>query len=100
MDEYLKIRLSSHAINVDGTRPSTMVAGPTYVYLFAHKGESSFTEIFKGGPEEYYGVSHAEELQYMFPIGKELFISAAPCDRCTIMRKALTKMWTDFAMTG
>lgn len=29
--------------------------GPTYVYLFAHKGSASFTEIFKGGRENYYG---------------------------------------------
>lgn len=31
-------------------------AAPTFVYLFAHKGEASFTEIFHGGKENFYGM--------------------------------------------
>lgn len=46
MEKYLRIRLG----NQDKTK-----IGPTYVYLFAHKGESSFTEIFKGGKELFHG---------------------------------------------
>lgn len=46
------------------------------------------------------GACHAEELQYLFPIGKELFISAAPTKADTEIRKALTELWVNFAKTG
>jgi carboxylesterase type B len=91
MDEYLKIRLNKGAKGK---------VGPTYVYYFNHKGAASFTEIFKGGRENYYGVSHAEELQYLFPIGKELFVSAVPTAEDLEVRRLLTKMWVNFAKTG
>lgn len=42
-DEYLNIRLDQKE------------RGPTFIYLFAHKGEASLTEIFKGGRENFYG---------------------------------------------
>lgn len=48
MDEYLRIRLLGE--NKRSSKP-----GPTYVYLFAHKGQASFTEIFQGGKENFYG---------------------------------------------
>uniref|UniRef100_A0A1B0D937 Carboxylesterase type B domain-containing protein n=1 Tax=Phlebotomus papatasi TaxID=29031 RepID=A0A1B0D937_PHLPP len=90
-DEYLRIRL---------TKSKGKRVGPTFVYLFAHKGSASFTEIFKGGRENYYGVCHAEELQYLFPIGKELFISAIPTENDIKMRKLMTSLWVNFARTG
>lgn len=43
MDQYLEMRLSHKKI------------APTYTYLFSHKGSASFTEIFKGGKENYWG---------------------------------------------
>lgn len=91
IDEYLKIRLLGNP---------TVKNAATYVYLFAHKGAASLTEIFKGGRETYYGVCHAEELQFLFPLGKELFVSAAPTKEDTEIRRAMTKMWVDFAKTG
>ncbi|GAB0091519.1 Carboxylic ester hydrolase [Sergentomyia squamirostris] len=90
-DEYLRIRL---------TKSDRKSVGPTFVYLFAHKGSASFTEIFKGGREKYYGVCHAEELQYLFPVGKELFVSAIPTKNDIKMRKLITKLWVNFARTG
>lgn len=48
MDEYLRIRLL-------GGNKRTAKPGPTYVYLFSHKGQASFTEIFHGGRESFYG---------------------------------------------
>ncbi|XP_055677254.1 juvenile hormone esterase [Lutzomyia longipalpis] len=90
-DEYLRIRL---------TKGDRKKLGPTFVYLFAHKGSASFTEIFKGGRESYYGACHAEELQYLFPIGKELFVSAIPTKNDIKMRKLITKLWVNFARTG
>lgn len=68
MIDYLKIRFA------DENRANT------FVYLFTHKGSCSFTEIFKGGAESYYGTSHAEELQYLFPIRNDLpyFFNSVP----------------------
>ena len=43
MIDYLKLRLSNEQ------------RANTFVYLFTHKGSCSFTEIFKGGSEAYYG---------------------------------------------
>lgn len=43
MDQYLELRLSHKK------------RAPTYVYLFTHKAAASFTEIFKGGRENYWG---------------------------------------------
>lgn len=75
-------------------------AGPTFVYLFAHKGQASFSEIFKGDPETFYGVCHAEELMYLFPIAKDLFQSAAPTAEDTFIRKTLVAIWVSFATNG
>lgn len=46
------------------------------------------------------GVSHAEELQYLFPIAESLFISALPTKECEEIRKGITQLWVDFARTG
>lgn len=43
MDWYLQLRFANKS------------PAPTYVYLFTHKGAASFTEIFQGGPENYFG---------------------------------------------
>lgn len=89
MNDYLKIRFSQKS-------------APTYVYLFSHKGSCSFTEIFKGGAESYYGTAHAEELQYLFPIRKDLpyFFNSIPTDEDKMITKLLTKLWINFAYTG
>jgi carboxylesterase type B len=90
MIEYLKIRFSNenHA--------------ETFVYLFTHKGSCSFTEIFKGGAESYYGTSHAEELQYLFPIRKDLkyFFNSIPTNQDKEVTRILTKYWVNFAYHG
>lgn len=46
------------------------------------------------------GVSHAEELQYLFPIADGLFISALPTKEDEQVRKAITELWVNFARTG
>lgn len=50
VDEYLRLRLDTKA-------QKNMKVGPTFVYLFDHKGSASFTEYFDGGKENYYGVN-------------------------------------------
>lgn len=93
MDEYLRIRL---------TKSNTVAGnvGPTYVYLFAQRTAASFTEIFEGGKEKYYGVCHAEELQFLFPIAKDLFVTAIPSPEELQVRKVITELWVNFARTG
>jgi carboxylesterase type B len=90
MIDYLKLRFSS-ADRSD-----------TFVYLFTHKGACSFTEIFKGGSEAYYGTSHAEELQYLFPIRQDLpyFFNSIPTDEDREVVKIITKLWVNFAYHG
>uniref|UniRef100_A0AAG5D402 Carboxylic ester hydrolase n=1 Tax=Anopheles atroparvus TaxID=41427 RepID=A0AAG5D402_ANOAO len=90
LDEYLRIRL----------RVNSKTVGPTYVYMFAQKASSSFTEIFEGGHENYYGVCHAEELQYLFPIGKDLFQTAVPTEEELKIRHIIAQLWVNFARTG
>lgn len=90
MIDYLKLRFANEK------------RAATYVYLFTHKGACSFTEIFKGGSESYYGTSHAEELQYLFPIRKDLsyFFNSIPTEEDKQITKLITKLWVSFAYTG
>lgn len=90
MIDYLKLRFVNEK------------RGDTFVYLFSHKGSCSFTEIFKGGSEAYYGTSHAEELQYLFPIRKDLpyFFNSIPTEEDKKVSKLITKLWVSFAYTG
>ncbi|XP_058064702.1 venom carboxylesterase-6-like [Anopheles bellator] len=98
MDEYIRIRLLTDRTDV--TSPPRTNIGPTYVYLFAQKASASFTEIFEGGKENYYGVCHAEELQYIFPIAKDLFVTAVPTEAELKIRRTITRLWVNFARTG
>lgn len=88
IDEYLRLRMSQEDV------------APTYVYLFDHKGAASFSEIFKGERNEFYGACHAEELQYLFPIGRELFVSAVPTKQDLELRELMLQLWVSFATTG
>ncbi|KAH8349357.1 hypothetical protein KR067_000304 [Drosophila pandora] len=88
IDEYLRLRMSQADV------------APTYVYLFDHKGAASFSEIFKGERNEFYGACHAEELQYLFPIGRELFVSAVPTKQDLELRELMLQLWVSFATTG
>ncbi|XP_967137.2 juvenile hormone esterase-like [Tribolium castaneum] len=72
---------------------------PVYYYLFGHRGVASFTEIF-GDKEKDYGVCHADELQYLFPIGDGLFPDKPPSPDDKKMAKIMTTLWTNFAKFG
>lgn len=89
MYDYLRFRFANEHAN-------------TFVYLFTHKGATSFSEIFKAGSETYYGTAHAEELQYLFPIRKYLpyFFNSIPTEDDKKLRKLLSKLWVNFAYTG
>ncbi|XP_053950482.1 carboxylic ester hydrolase isoform X1 [Anastrepha ludens] len=91
IDEYIRQR-------VDAKKSLKMP--PFYVYLFEHRSPASFSELFKGGREDYYGACHAEELQYLFPVAMELFVSASPTKSDIELRDAMLKMWVNFAREG
>ncbi|XP_011200446.2 juvenile hormone esterase [Bactrocera dorsalis] len=91
IDEYLRQRVVAE---------KSVKMPPFYVYLFEHRSPASFSELFKGGREDYYGACHAEELQYLFPIASELFVSASPTKSDRDLREAMLDMWVNFAKEG
>lgn len=54
IDEYIRLRLKSF-------KATPKNVAPTYVYLFEHKGAASFSELFKGGREKFYGKTIKDE---------------------------------------
>lgn len=77
----------------------TQDSATTYVYVYDHKAEASLTEAIQGG-DQYLGVSHADELQMLFPLGKALFPTTIPSENDVLMRNALLDMWVNFATYG
>lgn len=76
-----------------------LLKSPIYYYLMAYKGSSSFTRIF-GDPDADYGVSHADDLQYLFPVGDQLFKDVPLTEQDLKMVDILTTLWVNFAATG
>ncbi|CAH0557951.1 unnamed protein product [Brassicogethes aeneus] len=72
---------------------------PVYYYLFGHRGTSSLTKLF-GDPINDYGVCHADELQYLFPLADGLFPENPPSDDDKKVAKIMTNLWANFAKTG
>jgi len=75
------------------------VRAPVYYYYFAYRGTSSLTQIF-GDPINSYGVCHADELQYLFPIGGLLFPTATPSEEDLKVVDVMTTLWFNFAKSG
>ncbi|KAK9870530.1 hypothetical protein WA026_008094 [Henosepilachna vigintioctopunctata] len=73
---------------------------PVYNYLFGHRSGASFTEIFGAPVGKVYGVSHADELQYLFPVADGLFPHKKVTDDDRKVTKLLTTLWANFAETG
>lgn len=67
--------------------------GILYCYLFDHFGQHSFTQII-GGPQGF-GVSHIDELHYLFP-QRHMFPTNMNTDDTNIS-KLMVNMWTNFA---
>ncbi|XP_066251364.1 venom carboxylesterase-6-like [Euwallacea similis] len=72
---------------------------PVYYYLFGHKGEASFTTIFGGGDIDY-GVCHADDLQYLFPVADSLFPDKSMSDDDKCVTTLFTTLFSNFAFTG
>lgn len=90
MDLYLRLRLAH-----DDT-------SQTYVYLLTNMANISFSSLFGGDPNKYYGVSHSDEEFHLFP-DRELFYAfmyTVPTREELEVRNGMVQMWTDFARTG
>lgn len=68
----------------------------TYLYLFTHKGTSSFST----SATEFLGTTHADDLIPLFPIRKVAFYSAIPTEQDKELTRVMSLMWTNFARTG
>lgn len=74
----------------------------TFVYLHSHKGSSSFSEIYGGGEDKFYGTAHGDDLLHLFPLQKSYpqLYSSIPTEEDRNLSKAMVKLWVDFARTG
>lgn len=48
----------------------------------------------------FTGVSHADEMIYLFPVRESLFPYTLPTIEDEQVSEAMTRMWVDFARTG
>lgn len=74
-------------------------SSPVYYYYLAYKGSASFSMLF-GDPSRDYGVSHADELQYLFPVGEQLFQHIPLSKEDHKMIDIVTSLWFNFAKSG
>ncbi|XP_067005845.2 esterase E4 [Anabrus simplex] len=71
---------------------------PVYYYLFSYRGTASYSSVF-GDKTRDYGVCHADDLQYLFPMDK-FFPGITRSEDDLRMVEILTTLWTNFARTG
>ncbi|XP_043595454.1 venom carboxylesterase-6-like [Bombus pyrosoma] len=74
-------------------------SSPVYYYYLSYRGSASFSRIF-GDINSNYGVSHADELQYLFPVGEQLFRDIPLSEKDLDMVDVLTSLWYNFANSG
>lgn len=74
-------------------------SSPVYYYYLSYRGSASFSRIF-GDINNNYGVSHADELQYLFPVGEQLFKDIPLSEKDLEMVDVLTSLWYNFANSG
>lgn len=74
----------------------------TFVYKFNYRGSSSFTDLAmkKAKEERNFGVSHIDDLLYLFPIVKNVMRTRVMSEEDHKMRKQMVKMWVNFATNG
>lgn len=74
-------------------------SSPVYYYYLTYRGSASFSMIF-GDPNNDYGVSHADDLQYLFPVGEDLFKDIPLSKQDHKMIDLITSFWYNFASSG
>lgn len=86
LDEYLEKRLSAKA-------------APTYTYIFDFLSTTPFSKMVGSG-YHIFGVGHADELQFLFPVNNALGIEGVCEGNCLTFRHAFVEMWVNFAIHG
>ncbi|XP_043477786.1 venom carboxylesterase-6-like [Leptopilina heterotoma] len=76
-----------------------VLSSPIYYYYFAYRGSVSFSRIF-GDEVRDYGVSHADDLQYLFPVGEQLFQETPLSAEDNKIIDVITELWVNFANSG
>ncbi|XP_015600279.1 venom carboxylesterase-6 [Cephus cinctus] len=76
-----------------------VLASPVYYYYLAYRGSASFSSIF-GDPKGEYGVCHADDLQYLFPVGEQLFKEFPLSVDDHKVVDIFTSLWYNFAKSG
>ncbi|XP_023948588.1 juvenile hormone esterase [Bicyclus anynana] len=69
---------------------------PVYLYQLDYRGANSFSQIF-GDPVGDYGVCHADELMYLFPIH---FLNNPFTEEDNKIIDLMVTLWTNFATSG
>lgn len=72
---------------------SKMIRNPLYVYSFGYRGNESLISL-QEGLKENVGVTHSEELLYLFPFVN----NTNKVDQQMI--NLMTDLWTSFAING
>lgn len=76
-------------------------ASNTYVYVFNYRGQSGFTDILVNADVETdWGVSHAEDFMYMFPVIKSLVPHRVMSNEDMAFGREYVRLLTDFAAVG
>lgn len=75
-------------------------SSPIYYYYFSYKGSASFSKIFGDDSGMDYGVTHADDLQYLFPVGEQLFPDVPLSKDDHKMIDVMTSLWFNFAKSG
>lgn len=89
-------------VRVIRNRLATPSSANTFAYLFNYRGSTSFTDIYfrQSTVEKNLGVSHIDDLFYLFPLVEKIMNFRAITADDNHMRKHMVKMWTNFAMMG
>lgn len=75
------------------------LSSPVYYYYFAYRGSSSFSIKF-GDAKRDYGVVHADEFQYLFPVGELIFAGTPMNEEDLRIVDIMTSLWFNFAKSG
>lgn len=76
------------------------VAPKTFAYLLNYQGRPSIVHPMWPNGDKNMGVSHCDDLFYLFPVAKNLFNYQFLDSNDQKMRKKLIKYWVIFATTG
>uniref|UniRef100_A0A1L8DJ66 Carboxylic ester hydrolase n=1 Tax=Nyssomyia neivai TaxID=330878 RepID=A0A1L8DJ66_9DIPT len=87
-NKYLRFRFEDESV------------AETFVYFFTHSADGTFSDFFFKPLDINYGVSHCDELLYLFPLLHKAPFKSAPNKEDILVQETLVKLWVNFATTG